>query len=170
MRRGGWPGADFCQHMGRACWEMAHAQAKSACQLFVDLRAAFASIGRQLIYRHGRTDADICEFLATFALPRDAFHQVKEILGKPAALERFVGSRHLRLLIEETLRATWFTTDGLAQPSGTTCGTKAGDPLGDLLFTVAVTLVLEEVVQRLRAAALVMNLQYDPQYRPISSS
>ena len=80
----------------------------------VDLRVAFAAIGWQLIYRHGRSDADICEFLAALALPHNTFHQVKEILGRPAALERFVGSRHLRHLVEESLRATWFTTDGLA--------------------------------------------------------
>eukprot|EP00974_Lingulodinium_polyedra_P011624 1122273-Lingulodinium_polyedra.AAC.1 len=46
-------GADVCQHMGRAFWEMAEADARPAAALYLDLAAAFASVARDLLCTAG---------------------------------------------------------------------------------------------------------------------
>ena len=112
------------------------------------------------------TDQAVCAFLAEFKLAKGSFQDVAEALSKPAALRRVVGSNHVRGLVEETMASTWFTVQGMSTPTTSTRGTKAGDPLGDILFTMAVVQILEECAATLRALDLTEQVGYNAEYAP----
>ena len=98
--------------------------------------------------------------LAKFAIPFSAMADVRAILNSPDALEQAMVGAHLRTLIEESHTATWFTTQGLQEPSSSTAGSKAGDPLGDVVFTVLMTRVLNHIAARVQDAGLQTDLDY----------
>eukprot|EP00974_Lingulodinium_polyedra_P056006 5385752-Lingulodinium_polyedra.AAC.1 len=54
--------------MGRAFWEMADADGRSAAALYFDVVAAFASVARELLSCPCRGDAFAAAFLARFGI------------------------------------------------------------------------------------------------------
>eukprot|EP00974_Lingulodinium_polyedra_P131299 11217161-Lingulodinium_polyedra.AAC.1 len=61
--------------------------------------------------------------------------EVREVPAGPDALDCIGTGRHLRALVEASLRENWFTAQRCDEPCLATTGTRPGDPLGDILFT-----------------------------------
>eukprot|EP00969_Alexandrium_andersonii_P264625 11696380-Alexandrium_andersonii.AAC.1 len=75
-------------------------------------------------------------------------------------------SSHVRRLVADSCSHTWITVQGSSELHATSRGTEAGDPIGDLLFTVAATRVLSQVRDELAALGMNSKLSYDPQAGP----
>ena len=168
MQFGGVPGRgpDLCQHFGRASFEAGRALRLSTGHVYVDLSSAFASVSRELLVGFAPGAGSLQEFIKKFGISEAFAQQVMDIMQSPTALQRVLEDQHAVRVMSELMDGTWFTTQGLESPCASHCGTKAGNPLGDWLFNVAVIQVLESLVSELRAAGLLRSFFYDPASGP----
>eukprot|EP00974_Lingulodinium_polyedra_P054476 5238063-Lingulodinium_polyedra.AAC.1 len=67
-------------------------------------------------------------------MPDTAMHDLARVIQEVPALEAAGVPAHLRQAIEQAHTCTWATHQGIEAPTATTSGSKAGDPLGDVLF------------------------------------
>eukprot|EP00969_Alexandrium_andersonii_P168025 7428377-Alexandrium_andersonii.AAC.1 len=58
-----------------------------------------------------------------------------EVLSSPDAMAMAGVGEHLRHMVAQSHDAAWFTIQGVGSPTTVGTGSKAGDPLGDVLFT-----------------------------------
>eukprot|EP00974_Lingulodinium_polyedra_P104537 10120482-Lingulodinium_polyedra.AAC.1 len=83
-----------------------------------------------------------------------------QILEGPDAFEQMAVGKEMRAFVRTTMDQTWFTMAGSEANVATQRGTKAGDPLGDLLFAVAARRVFFEINEELADAGLALDLPY----------
>ena len=91
-------GADLCAHFGLTVWENARVSRLSTGTLFVDMKAAFDSVVRQILFspeQLGSSDMELCYLLHTLKLPHDAADMLVELAAGPHYIS---GSGVLRLL------------------------------------------------------------------------
>eukprot|EP00974_Lingulodinium_polyedra_P068562 6640192-Lingulodinium_polyedra.AAC.1 len=62
--------------------------------------------------------------------------------------------QHLRALLAQAHQGSWSIVQGSLLPSIATSGSKAGDPLGGVLFVGVVTRLLQHISTKLREAGL----------------
>ena len=105
-----------------------------------------------------RSDEAAATFIRKFGMPVQAMDQVRRLVHEPDCLQRIKCGAHLRALLEAAHSPSWFSTQGLQQPLRTRSGSKAGDPLGDVLFTVVATRIFDDVARNLKDAGLVQDL------------
>ena len=116
------------------------------------------------------TDEEAAAFLRDLNLPPEALHEAMGILKGPSALEVMEVGCYLRKVVQSTLTGSWMTTQGISTLAQTGRGTKPGDPLGDLLFTIAFTRVLRRIRADMLEAGLGMPMPYDPTTGPIAGA
>ena len=90
--------------------------------------AAFASVARQLVCMHDKSDEAIAYFMKTFSMPQNSMHKLVEILRGPDAFQASGAPPHLRAAIGTSCQSSWFTIQGLREPMASGRGAKAGDP------------------------------------------
>ena len=147
-------GADFAMHMASSIWQAAHSANHSAGVVFLDLTAAFASMARELLDMQDYSDEAVTSFMARHGLGPDHWQEVLQALAGGGAMADAGVPSHLRAILKELCSNTWFTIQGLLDPSCSRKGTRAGNPLGDLLFTCAVTKILLTIREKLQSAGL----------------
>ena len=125
--------------------------------------SAFASVARELLFNSDRSDEVIARILHRFHMPPSTMVGFAALLKGADALELAGVGRHLRLAVMTAYTQTWFTVQGCDDPCVSRRGTKAGDPLGDITFTLVVTRVLNEYAQRARAHGISVKLRRSPQ-------
>ena len=122
----GGKGADICLHYGRAHWQYLQASERSGFQAYTDLSAAFASVRRAIAFMPDRSDRAIMSAVGRFIFEPDAYAHLVRILTEPDALQAIGVGPRLRALLQCAHECTWFTMQGLEQPSSTEDGAKAG--------------------------------------------
>ena len=157
----GGKGADICLHYGRAHWQYLEASQRSGFQAYTDLSAAFASVRRAIAFMPDRSDQAIMSTVGRFIFEPDAYAHLVRILTEPDALQAVGVGPRLRALLQCAHECTWFTMQGLEQPSTTEDGTKAGDPLGDAIFTAVATRVLRAVQDDMQRAGVLMSIPHE---------
>ena len=157
----GGKGADICLHYGRAHWQYLQASERSGFQAYTDLSAAFASVRRAIAFMPDRSDRAIMSAVGRFIFEPDAYAHLVRILTEPDALQAIGVGPRLRALLQCAHECTWFTMQGLEQPSTTEDGTKAGDPLGDAIFTAVATRVLRAVQDDMQRAGVLMSIPHE---------
>ena len=161
-------GTDTAMHIARMHWQWAQVHEMSAAQVYIDVVSAFATLHRALVVCLDRSDASLARIAATFGLPAEALHEVVRIISAPDALQQLEVSAHARCPVAASGTHTWVTVQGSSDLHMTSRGTKAGYPIGYLLFTVALTRVLRELRDTLRAEGLSSSLPLDPRGGPFS--
>jgi len=151
-------GTDTAMHLCRAHWQYAKFMRRNAGQLYVDLESAFASVSREIAFHGVTTVESIAHILHKFSIPPPVHHILMQSLCGQSPLGEAGAHSHLKLLLREQHVCTWFTTQGLEGLSSTTAGTRAGNPLGDVIFAVIMTFVHDAISARLREAKLEWGL------------
>ena len=78
-------GTDLMAHISRAHWQYVRQEALSGSQLYVDLRAAFASVLRQLAFVPPDSDFQVAHTLKLFGMPSsDGGCGASRLVGGPA--------------------------------------------------------------------------------------
>ena len=115
--------------------------------LFVDFKEAFYSVIRQGLFS---TQLDATAFMAAMHRLGVAPAEVAELLAHAEHDTAAVGlSPHVEVLLTDLFKGTYFEIDGLDQVSLTSRGTRPGDPVGDILFNLVMTLVLKDITAQL---------------------
>ena len=150
-------GADFAVHMAASVWGAAEALDRSAGILFMDVVSAFASMARELLDVENASDEVIIAYMQRHGFGPDDWYDLLRVLGAGGALGEAGMPPYLRNIVMQLCTHTWFTVQGVADPASTRRGTRAGNPLGDLIFTLSVTKVLRAVRHTLHHEGL-MNV------------
>ena len=122
----------------------------SSAVIFVDVRAAFHHMLRELIFLHGPTDLDLQQALPSEHFDLEALRQVLQARcqSMPADFPA-----PLRYLADDVHRHTWFTQNGTSlgpdQVIATMRGTRPGSPVADVGFNLLMSDILEDLQQRL---------------------
>jgi len=129
----------YIQAHGAWC---AHKQLPHATLLF-DLRAAFYSVYRQTLTTVPLNADRLAFALSKHGVMPDDLDRLIEVLsGDARELEL---SPHLDAVLRDLMDTTYFEMPGVTNPCVTTRGTRPGDPIGDVLFNITMSLVLRDM-------------------------
>jgi len=158
MRRG----VDFCSHYLRAITSIAKAKQLSCAILFLDVKTAFASVIRELIY-HGRmSDGDIMKLFHKFNFKPEIFQQFRAVMESPSAMEIAQVPENLTKAFASFVGNSYFHTKGVEAVVVYESGTGAGNPLADLAFAFLAARVLHEADTRIIADNLHVDIPDTP--------
>ena len=108
-------------------------ESKSIGLRFVDLKAAYYGVVRQLGLDLRSSPEALARLFITLEVSPAC---VQRLLALLAAGPAAAGVHpHLRELLAEAHRGTWFAMAGAPEVSATERGTRPGDPMADLVFT-----------------------------------
>ena len=132
----------------------------SAAIIFLDVVSAFDSALRQLLVPvlHPLSIADTVDFSSFKGLEKQL---LSEILLQPSALAQAGVPPHLAAIAADIHEATWFAVAGAPGIVSTICGSKPGDPLGDLMYNFLMARVIKNLRDELHTAGLVVSKKFD---------
>ena len=131
-------GCDIASHIGKTLLDVGQVLNCSVLLLFLDLKNAFYSMVRQLVFEYGEND-DVIAFAAReLGLSGDLLEDFMHVLRCPPALRQARLPEHLQEIISQHYRSAWLVCNHTS-PAFTHTGSKPGIPLADLLVIVAFT-------------------------------
>ena len=151
-------GTDTAMHLCRAHWPYSKFKGRNAGQLYMDLESAFASVAREIAFYGVASVESIAFIFLKLSIPPSVHRILLQSLGGQCPLREAGASKHLQFVLREQRVCTLFTTQGLEAPSSSTTGSRAGNPLGDIIFAVIMTFVHDSISESLRVAELEWGL------------
>ena len=150
-------GCDVTHAMIRAARDAAEASSRSIGLLFVDIKSAYASMKRCLVFRRPEEDAQWAKFLVEMGYTE---HQAAAIVADVAKLNAWgQSSAHSVAVVDAMHRSVWAAFDGNDHVLATAQGSQAGIPYADLVFMVAVARVTVYIQDELRMCGLMETWQ-----------
>ena len=148
-------GVDFGILHLRALSNIAKSRKQSFGVLFVDVKAAFESVIRCLVFGEKMSDEGVVHTFSRLGFSPAVFGDFCRILSDPHSF--FLSNVPSRLcnLVRNLHDGAWFSISGLSHVSVTQTGSRAGDPLGDIVFMFLMCRVLRECRRVLRDSGLV---------------
>jgi len=119
-----------------------------AAVLFIDFKSAFYTVIRQGLFQNPVDDTALVCAMQRFGIDQE----VLDNLLRQAANDNATGgiSQHAEFLLSDLFKATFFQMDGIDEVALTTRGTRPGDPVGDILFNMLMTVMMEEVTDHIK--------------------
>ena len=84
----------------------------------------------------------------------EVFSELLATVASEGVLAQAGVGDHACQLLREAHADTWFTTQGLAQPSSCAIGSRTGDPLGDLIYNSLAAQVNGEIAKEMEQRGL----------------
>ena len=151
-------GTHFASHVIRCFCTMVAAAGESCAVLFADLVAAFDSVVRELLMA-GRLEPEaLRRRLASLPLDPDVVEAILAYVAAGDLLQRANVPEEVADLVRVVHNSTWFTSRGCRSLVLTAGGTRAGNPLADLLFNLVAAGLFRVVRGRLDSAGLATQL------------
>ena len=145
-------GVDMAHHMVQALVAHGHRHQKSVGVLFTDLRAAFYTVIRQALVQHPLDDAGLCRVLAQLGVAPDEVDRLRERARQDNAVG--LGGNHDEQVLADMLTGSHFGMTGTDTVVQTHRGTRPGDPVGDVLFNMAMTSAMKDLHRRIKQAGV----------------
>eukprot|EP00434_Breviolum_minutum_P033403 symbB.v1.2.029555.t1/scaffold3245.1/size65031/1 len=136
-------GTDMAHHYAHAFLSWARSSGTPSSLMFLDLAAAFYSVLRQGLFRNEICDQHLCYAFKSLGISPDELREVIATVTSEAADEGV--SDHCDLVLKGLFEATYFVMDGVEGVTHTSKGTRPGDPIADLLFNMAMSLIQRSV-------------------------
>ena len=114
-----------------------------AAALFVDFRATFYTVIRQGLFELPIDDTAFTTVLTGMGIEKKRIEQLIQQATHDNATKGI--SKHAQFLLTDMFKSTFFQLEGLPEVALTTRGTRPGDPVGDVLFNMLMTVILEDV-------------------------
>ena len=126
----------------------------SSSILFVDIKAAYYSVVKELFYDTTAPDGylAVAALFERLNLPATALADFMEAINDSDLLRDASVPEVLQKLVLSTLSNSWFVIPGASELCIPKTGTRPGDPLADLLFSFAMSQILFEVYVELDSA------------------
>ena len=119
-----------------------------AAVLFIDFKSAFYTVIRQGLFNSPVEDTALIVALERFGIDAE---RIRGLLVQADEDNATGGiSRHAEYLLSDLFKATFFQVDGVDEVALTTRGTRPGDPVGDILFNMLMTVMLEEITSYIK--------------------
>ena len=134
--------------------------------VFYDLQAAFYRVVRETLFQSDDSDGEIRRVVSKLGLPPEAMSELVSQLQKLAILPQFGASDHLSAIVEDMLRATWFTIGVGEVITLTHKGSRPGDPAADVIFSLVFAAFVRQVEHRLLEKGLLLPLPGQSQVHP----
>lgn len=147
-------GTDLAHLSMRAAFDLAAVERKAIAGIFIDVEKAFARMCRSLVLPCPASDDAFISRLTAKGYSHTVIEAILARIRNEAAWVEDDGSPHLQALLTDMHAGTWASAEYLREVIELQGGTLAGNPLGDLVFTAAMTVVLKEIRIRLRAQGL----------------
>ena len=147
-------------HVGQASMtlqlfcRLAQRVGQSCGMIFLDVRAAYYSVCRELATGFDGTDSQIAHIFKHFQLPPDTMQQLLSLLDGPSAMDQVGADPLHRSLLLELSTGTWFTVGGTSTITQTHGGSRPGDGLADLLFGYIFNRLLKQLKAQLTEQGL----------------
>lgn len=145
LQLGGFPHQStlFATHYLRAFTQAAAAHDLSSGVLFLDIKSAFHSLIREIVFDMPQElPAKLVEVLQEAGISPDQLQQrcdsPNRLASFPVTLQRMLADAH---------EHTWFTVAASDEPQQTHRGSRPGSPLADAAFNLLMTRVLVEIQQ-----------------------
>ena len=132
-------------------------QAQGLCGIcmFADVAAAFAEVRKGLVIPIAGSREEMIQAAIAAGLAPDFATEAVNAMSDMKFWQAHNASPHLVALITEALTGSIATFEGCGSGTFMKHGTGAGNPLADLLFTVAYLKVIEFLRRKLKARGLV---------------
>ena len=160
MWRSWGPRHRFGAHIVRQFVDLGRVRKTSVAVLFVDVVGAFASVVREIVIGRLTDASQVAKICAKLRLEQSLGQEVVNLARRGGVLSDAGASPHLAALIREAHRNTWFAIEGLDTIVKISAGTKAGDPLADLVFNLLMAAILRDLRGRLRQEKLMTTVPY----------
>ena len=138
-------------HVGQASMTLqlfcrvAQKAGQSCGMIFLDVRAAYYSVCRELATGFDGTDSQIAHIFQHFRMPPDSIQQLLALLEGPCAMDQVGADQFHRSLLLELSTGTWYTVRGTSTITQTHGGSRPGDGLADLLFGYIFNRLLQQL-------------------------
>ena len=113
--------------------------------LFVDLKEAFYRLARPLLTSECPSDESYARLFATLQLPPSSFAAFRQAVEAGPAIAKHGASEWIQAVVTEMLQQTWFSLPGQRDTVETTLGSRPGDGLADVLFSLVFADVLAAI-------------------------
>ena len=145
----------------RASFDYAVSTGQSIAGIYVDVEKAFARLCRALVLPAPESDEVFISRLLGCGVSRKIAVAVLVKARSVDAWGKADGGSHLQALLTEMHTDTWASCEYLAAVIALSGGTLAGNALGDLVFTAAMTVLLTDLRGELRQAGLAGTYQVE---------
>ena len=152
-------GVDMAGLTLRSFQAVAHMRRFSSFQLFLDVRTAYYAVVRQLLLPVPLSRDEALDVLDSVDIPVAMLPLLEESLSRPALIPQVTGDPHLANILTDAHQDTWFTVPGVTTAAATLKGTRPGDSLADMLFSILLKPALFEVRELLEQ----LGVSYMPQ-------
>ena len=143
-------GADVAHHLLQAHGQWSSSRHLPYAHLFFDISSAFYSVLRQALLPEDEPPVSLIAALHRFKVTTEDIAYMLSVTAGDNATEGI--DDHFQRLLKDALTNTHFFIQGLDAPCRTNRGTRPGDPLGDLLYNMVMSLILKDARQRTLAA------------------
>ncbi|CAE7247029.1 unnamed protein product [Symbiodinium sp. CCMP2592] len=135
---------------------------KGSCHgvLFLDLQEAFYRIVRPLVTGGPLTEEAIAAACRAVHMPSGVYHDIQRRLQQLPLSSAAGASPWVTRALEETLQNTWFCFAGEDELVTTAIGSRPGDSLSDLVFSLLFARVLKQVRTALSEAGHVPSIPW----------
>ena len=136
-------------HLQTRMWQANSRFRKECCALiFVDIRAAFYSVAKPMLANASWDQEGIQALFHRLRLPQTAYDTFLEHAQSADLVRRCTNSEVTAKSIKATLDHSWFVIPDGQSIHAPTTGSRPGDPLADLLFTMLMSHILGEINDR----------------------
>ena len=122
---------------------------KSFAMIFVDIRAAFYSIAKPLLCSEGLTPAEASLLCHVMKIPPSATQAFMTNMYSCKTVARATKSDVTEGMVHATLSQSWFCIPNGADTNAPMTGSRPGDPCADTLFGLIMSVILQEIQDRL---------------------
>ena len=151
-------GTDHVALYVRTMQSWAKSRGKSAALVFLDVKAAFYSVYRPLLLGNDLSDEYLAHAMKFLIIPPIYSQWLAELVEEgPVVAKAGVPPFFCRQRCD-VLTHAWFGVQGSHELAYSWCGTRPGDPLGDVLFVRMCSVVLEDVREQYTGLDLHVNV------------
>lgn len=136
-------------HLHARLWQSnASAQRQCCALVFVDIKAAFYSVAKPLLAHANQNAAQLQQLFEKFRLPMTAFPAFLHAAQNLDLVRQYTRSDVAANCIRSTLSHSWFAIPNGQAVFAPETGSRPGDPLADLLFSMMMAEILHEINRR----------------------
>ena len=147
-------GTEYIAMYVRAMQSWARSRGRAAALIFIDVKAAFYSVFRPLLLGNDLTDDYLAWAMDFMNIPSAYMQWLREIVEEGPVVDKAGVPSFFQRQLCDVLTHAWFGTAASRELAYSWCGTRPGDPLGDILFVMLCSVVLADVREQYEALDL----------------
>lgn len=148
----------MCSYGTRLLAVHTHHKKLSAAELFLDVKAAFESLIRQLLFDDPYNAGSLRQVLEALGFDDGVISELADLVSRTPILAEAGMEQNLRRLVCEVHSDTWQSTQGPSSLVSTRSGSRAGNPLSDILFNFLVAKTMRAVCVAVEALGFVFRV------------